>query len=67
MPKAQLFKAGGSQAVRLPAAFRFEGDEVDVRRHSVTGDVVGDARDIDPSLGMPCPASAFMRRIEGFC
>ncbi len=40
MPKAKLFKTGGSQAVRLPAQFRFEGDEVDVRRHSVTGDVV---------------------------
>ena len=40
MPKAKLFKTGGSQAVRLPAAFRFEGDEVDVRRDSVTGDVV---------------------------
>lgn len=25
---AKLFKHGGSQAVRLPKAFRFEGDEV---------------------------------------
>ena len=31
---------GGSQAVCLPAEFRFEGDEVDIRRDSVTGDVV---------------------------
>ena len=40
MAKAKLFMTGGSQAVRLPAEFRFEGDEVDVRRDSVTGDVV---------------------------
>jgi len=31
---------GGSQAVRLPAEFRFEGDEVDIRRDPVTGDVL---------------------------
>jgi antitoxin VapB len=31
---------GGNQAVRLPAEFRFEGDEVEIRRDSVTGDVV---------------------------
>ena len=29
---AKLFAHGGSQAVRLPKAFRFEGDEVTVRR-----------------------------------
>jgi antitoxin VapB len=40
MAKAKLFMTGGSQAVRLPAAFRFEGDEVDIRRNPVTGDVV---------------------------
>jgi antitoxin VapB len=40
MPKAKLFMTGGSQAVRLPAEFRFEGDEVNIRRDSVTGDVV---------------------------
>jgi antitoxin VapB len=40
MTKAKLFTTGGSQAVRLPAKFRFEGDEVDIRRDSVTGDVV---------------------------
>jgi antitoxin VapB len=38
---AKLFVNGGSQAVRLPAEFRFEGvTEVYVRRNSVTGDVV---------------------------
>jgi antitoxin VapB len=40
MPKAKLFVNGGSQAVRLPAEFRFDGDEVDVRRDAVTGDVI---------------------------
>jgi antitoxin VapB len=29
---AKIFKHGGSQAVRLPKAFRFEGEEVTVRR-----------------------------------
>lgn len=28
MPTAKLFQHGGSQAVRLPKAFRFEGAEV---------------------------------------
>lgn len=37
---AKLFKNGSSQAVRLPAEFRFEGREVYVRRDEVTGDVV---------------------------
>jgi antitoxin VapB len=37
---AKLFKNGASQAVRLPAEFRFEGSEVFVTRDEVTGDVV---------------------------
>jgi len=37
---ARLFNNGGSQAVRLPAEFRFEGDEVFVRRDDRTGDVI---------------------------
>jgi antitoxin VapB len=37
---AKLFRNGGSQAVRLPAEFRFEGDEVYVRRDEATGDVI---------------------------
>jgi antitoxin VapB len=40
MTKAKLFMTGGSQAVRLPAEFRFEGSEVDIRRDPVTGEVV---------------------------
>jgi antitoxin VapB len=37
---AKLFKNGSSQAVRLPAEFRFDGDEVFVTRDETTGDVV---------------------------
>jgi len=41
MPRiAKLFRNGRSQAVRLPAEFRFEGKEVFVRRDAQTGDVV---------------------------
>jgi antitoxin VapB len=40
MPKAKLFMTGGSQAVRLPSEFRFEGTEVDIRRDPATGNVV---------------------------
>jgi antitoxin VapB len=40
MTRAKLFMIGGNQAVRLPAEFRFEGDEVEIRRDSATGDVV---------------------------
>lgn len=32
MASAKLFRNGRSQAVRLPKEFRFEGDEVEVRR-----------------------------------
>ena len=32
LARAKLFQHGGSQAVRLPKAFRFEGVEVTVRR-----------------------------------
>ncbi len=41
MPRtAKLFRNGRSQAVRLPAEFRFEGSEVFVRREATTGDVI---------------------------
>jgi antitoxin VapB len=37
---AKLFRNGRSQAVRLPADFRFSGAEVFVRRDPATGDVI---------------------------
>jgi len=41
MPKAaKLFNNGGSQAVRLTAEFRFDGEQVYVWRDERTGDVV---------------------------
>lgn len=40
MQTAKLFMNGRSQAVRLPAEFRFDGDEVYIRRDPVTGDVI---------------------------
>jgi antitoxin VapB len=35
MPRAKLFWNGRSQAVRLPKEFRFQGDEVTIRRQGV--------------------------------
>jgi antitoxin VapB len=37
---AKIFMNGRSQAVRLPAEFRFEGDEVLIRRDERTGEVI---------------------------
>ncbi len=37
---AKLFRSGRSQAVRLPAEYRFDGPEVFVRRDPATGDVI---------------------------
>jgi antitoxin VapB len=33
MPNAKIFWSGRSQAVRLPKDFRFQGEEVRIRRH----------------------------------
>lgn len=37
---AKIFRNGRSQAVRLPADFRFTGSEVYVRRDPTTGNVI---------------------------
>ncbi|MDO8787606.1 MAG: type II toxin-antitoxin system VapB family antitoxin [Sulfuritalea sp.] len=37
---AKLFANGRSQAVRLPAAYRFDTKEVFIRQDSETGDVI---------------------------
>jgi antitoxin VapB len=47
MARAKIFKHGGSQAVRLPKEFRFEVDEVDIRKE-------GDAVILKPA-GNPTP------------
>jgi len=41
MPRtAKLFLNGRSQAVRLPAQYRFDGSQVFIRRDPATGDVI---------------------------
>ena len=40
MQTAKIFMSGRSQAVRLPAEFRFDTDEVYIRRDPQTGDVL---------------------------
>lgn len=37
---AKIFKTGRSQAVRIPAEFRFDGKEVFIRRDEKTGDII---------------------------
>ncbi len=41
---AKIFANGRSQAVRLPAAFRFDAKEVFIRKDPVTGDVILSAK-----------------------
>lgn len=72
--KAKLFMHGGSQAVRLPKAFRFEGTEVLIRKD-------GDAVVIEPprkdfnalwakldaiGAGDALPDGAYCREVSGF-
>ena len=41
MPRvARLFRNGRSQAVRLPAEFRFQTKQVSIRKDPATGDVI---------------------------
>ncbi len=62
MPRtAKLFKNGRSQAVRLPSDFRFDGEEVFIRKDLVTGDVILSRRpeswqsffDLADQIGVP--------------
>ena len=49
---AKLFKNGRSQAVRLPKEFRFEGNEVAIRRNVSTGEVIMTPVPVEPpSIG----------------
>jgi antitoxin VapB len=58
---AKLFRNGASQAVRLPAEFRFEGKEVYATRDDETGDVVLSQR---PGARSWSEFFALMRTIE---
>lgn len=44
---AKLFINGRSQAVRLPAAYRFDSKEVFIRRDEASGDVILSRRPAD--------------------
>ena len=54
---AKLFRTGRSQAVRLPKEFRFEGNEVRIRR-------VGNGVLLEP-LDKP-DAHEWLRQLDGF-
>ena len=40
LSKAKVFMSGRSQAVRIPAEYRFSGTEVFIRRDPQSGDVI---------------------------
>ncbi len=40
LEKAKVFMSGRSQAVRIPAGFRFSSNEVYIRRDAKSGDLV---------------------------
>jgi antitoxin VapB len=64
MPKtrtAKLFKNGASQAVRLPAEFRFEGEEVYISRDEKTQNVILSTR---PGAGVWDEFFEFVRGID---
>jgi antitoxin VapB len=48
--KARVFRNGRSQAVRIPAEYRFRSDEVYVRRDPKTGTLTLSERPFAPSL-----------------
>jgi antitoxin VapB len=50
MMTAKLFRNGGSQAVRLPAEFKFDGEIVYIRHGDRAGEVVLSSRDEDGAL-----------------
>lgn len=54
---AKLFMNGRSQAVRLPVSYRFDCDEVYIRKDSETGDVIISRK--------PVSWDDFFRMIEG--
>ena len=66
---AKLFMNGRSQAIRLPAAFRFNGDEVFIRQDPVSGDVILSSKPsdwdgfVETLQGLEVPES-FLSRTE---
>jgi antitoxin VapB len=68
---AKVFRTGRSQAVRLPAAFRFSSEEVFIRRDPQTGDVIlsakpGDWEAVFAAIdAVEGPADGFMSDARG--
>ncbi len=54
---AKIFMTGRSQAVRLPKAYRFDGNEVFIRRDPKTGDVILSSRPVKHTSWEPFFAS----------
>lgn len=48
--KARVFRNGRSQAVRIPAEYRFKSDEVYIRHNPATGELTLSERPLRPSL-----------------
>ena len=48
--KARVFRNGRSQAVRIPAAYRFKTDEVYIRHNAVTGELTLSEQRLQPLL-----------------
>ncbi len=48
--KARVFRNGRSQAVRIPAEYRFKSDEVYIRHNPTTGELTLSERPLKPSL-----------------
>ena len=48
--KARVFRNGRSQAIRIPAEFRFTTDEVFIERNSKTGALTLSEKQLRPSL-----------------
>jgi antitoxin VapB len=58
---AKLFKNGASQAVRLPAEFRFKGDQVYISRDEKTNNVILSEK---PGAGVWEDFFEFMRTVD---
>lgn len=48
--KARVFMNGRSQAVRIPAEYRFTSDHVYIRRNPQSGEIILSERPIQPTL-----------------
>ena len=67
--KAKVFMSGRSQAVRIPAEFRFSSNEVYIRRDAKNGDVIlsqspGSLQDIFAALDQLGVPDDFLSPLE---